>query len=193
LLLAAKRFDNPVYRHDALSIIHAIWNKEVLNHNGRYYLTGGNWAPGEDYPTIHVGYLAPYAYEVFAEVDTSHPWRELITSSYEILEWLFIDRKLPLPPEKLYLDRNSGQLLLQKPGSQVKPRFSYDVFPLYWRVAADEQWFGRGKNELRERMIRFFEQEWRKDNRIFDRYSIEGRPDSKAEALPLYATLASLA
>lgn len=193
LLLAAKRFDNPVYRHDALSIIHAIWNKEVLNHNGRYYLTGGNWAPGEDYPTIHVGYLAPYAYEVFAEVDTSHPWRELITSSYEILEWLFIDRKLPLPPEKLYLDRNRGELLLQKPGSQVKPRFSYDVFPLYWRVAADEQWFGRGKNELRERMIRFFEQEWRKDNRIFDRYSIEGRPDSKAEALPLYATLASLA
>ena len=30
---------------------------------------GRNWAARERYPTIHVAYLAPYAYQVFAEVD----------------------------------------------------------------------------------------------------------------------------
>ncbi len=193
LLLAAERFDLPHYKTQALQIIDSIWENEVLEINGRYYITGGNWAPDEAYPTIHVGYLAPYAYELFSRVDSRHPWEKLITTSYDILEWLYFDKKLALPPEKIYLDKNNGSYLPSKPELKRAPIFSYDVFPIFWRVATDEQWFGRGKSKLRKRMLRFFEDEWQKRNRFFDRYTLQGEPQSQFEALPLYATVSSLA
>lgn len=193
LLLAAERFDEPSYQGQALSIIHSIWDKEVIELGGQYYLTGGNWAPEEKYPTIHVGYLAPYAYEVFSRIDPEHPWDQLIASSYHILEWIFIDQKLPLPPEKIYLDRSNGSYLIRRPGQKSAPRFSYDVFPIYWRVAVDEQWFKRGQTDLRNRMMRFYEQEWLKREKFLDHYSLAGKPLSQFEALPLYATVSSLA
>jgi cellulose synthase (UDP-forming) len=193
LLLAAERFDEPAYRSQAMYIIDSIWEKEVLELNGRYYLTGGNWAPAEEFPTIHVGYLAPYAYEIFSRVDSRHPWGELISTSYEILEWIYLDQQLPLPPEKIYIDLTDGSYLISKPGQKAAPRFSYDVFPIFWRVATDEQWFKRGKSELRNNMMRFFEHEWKKREKFLDRYTLQGEPGSEFEALPLYATLASLA
>lgn len=193
LLLAAERFGRSEYRHQALQIMDSIWKHEVLEWKGRYYLTGGNWAPDETYPTIHVGYLAPYAYELFSEVDDRHPWEELIRSSYDILEWIYFDQNLPLPPEKIYLDKENSQFLLKKPGQNASPRFSYDVFPIFWRVATDEQWFGRGKSELRQRMLTFFEQEWDRKQKFLDQYTLEGEPQSRLEGLPLYATVHSLA
>ena len=89
LLLASEIFSMPQYRNDALMIINDIWAKEVIKIDDKYYLTAGNWSPNEEFPAIHVGYLAPYAYELFAQVDHQHPWKSLITSSYEILEWIY--------------------------------------------------------------------------------------------------------
>ncbi len=193
LLMAAERFDDSIYKTEALKIIHAIWQHEVLTIDGKHYLTGGNWAPGEKFPTVHVGYLAPYTYEIFSRVDAQHPWQALISSSYEILDWVFLEQKLALPPEKIFIDRDDGRLLIQKPEQQEKARFSYDVFPIYWRIATDEQWFSRGKVELRAAMLSFFEYEWIRHGRFYDRYSLKGKALSKLEALPLYATVASLA
>lgn len=193
LLLAAERFGNAAYKTQALNIITSIWEQEVVQWQDRYYLTGGNWAPGEAFPTIHVGYLAPYAYELFARADPHHPWEELITSSYAILGWIYFDQKLLLPPEKIYLNKKDGSFLLNKPGHKPAAIFSYDVFPIFWRVATDEQWFGRGKSELRQRMLQFFEQEWDRHHKFLDRYSLQGEPQSRFEALPLYATVSALA
>lgn len=192
LLLAAERFDQPAYKRQALLIINSIWEREVVEYNGKYYLTGGNWAPKEKYPTIHVGYLAPYAYEIFSQIDLNHPWKELITSSYDILDWIYLQQGFLLPPEKLYLDKQNGRFLLNKPGQHSEPLFSYDVFPIFWRIATDEQWFGRGKSELRQKMLLFFEQEWLRHGKIFDRYTLQGQAKSTLEGLPLYATIASL-
>ncbi len=193
LLLAAERFDDNSYKTEALKIIHAIWKQEVFSINGKHYITGGNWAPDEKSPTIHVGYLAPYAYEVFSRVDTQHAWQALISSSYEILDWIFLEQKLAIPPEKIYIRRSDGAFLTARPGYGGEPRFSYDVFPIYWRVATDEQWFSRGKVELRNAMLRFFDYQWLRGEKFFDLYSMQGEALSRFEALPLYATVASLA
>jgi len=193
LLLAAKRFAKPVYERQAIQILKGIWENEVFELHGANYVTGGNWAPLEDYPTIHIGYLAPYAYEVFVDADPSHPWRDLITSSYAILNWIFIDQKLRVPPERIYLDKKTGAFLLQKPNQRKAPRFSYDAFPIFWRVATDYQWFGRGESGLRDAMLKFFEHEWQTQGKFFDNYSLTGNPASDLEPLPLYATVASLA
>jgi cellulose synthase (UDP-forming) len=96
LILAARRFSEPGYEQAALDVLDSIWNKEIAKIGRQYYVTAGNWAVHEDYPTIHVAYLAPYAYEIFASVDDRYPWKRLVDSSYQILQWIYAEQKLQL-------------------------------------------------------------------------------------------------
>lgn len=193
LLLASRRFDDMRYEQEALEILYSIWDLEILHLRSGSFVTGGNWALHEDYPTIHVAYLAPYAYEVFASVDPRHDWRRVIESSYAVLHWLYDEQRLALPPELVYLDKTQGRLLLKHPHSGEVSGFGYDAFPLFWRVALDAQWFGRSEAALRGKMLSFFWSEWRTRGKFVDRYSVTGEPRSAVEGLPLYATVHALA
>lgn len=193
LVLAARRFDNTEYERQALAILHSIWDLEILHLQSGSYVTAGNWSVHEDYPTIHVAYLAPYAYEVFASIDTRHDWRKIIESSYALLHWLYDDGRTVLPPEVVYLDREHGHFLLKHPRSGEAAAFGYDAFPLFWRVALDAQWFNRSEAALRKKMLNFFWSEWRTRGKFFDRYAVTGEPRSPLEGLPLYATVHALA
>ncbi len=162
---------------------------------GRPFVTAGNWAPAERWPTIHVAYLAPYAYEVFAGVDPAHPWRDLVRSSYDLLRFLYVDRGVAAPPEVVYLDPRTGIILLDRPGGASGPAASgYDSVPIYWRVAVDARWFGRrGEADLRARMLRFPREAWRAEGRLRDRTTTTGRPLSELDGLPLLASVQALA
>jgi cellulose synthase (UDP-forming) len=193
LVLAARRFREPRYLDDARPLLAAIWTREVVRAGDLWIPTGGNWAPGERYPTIHVAYLAPYAYEVFAEVDPERPWRELVRSSYAVLRWIYVDEGLVLPPETIRVDGRTGKLLLARPGEEPAP-FGYDAVPIFWRVALDARWFGRrDQADLRRRMLRFFEERWREGDRLRDRYTVQGRPLSDLDGLPHVVTVQALA
>ena len=193
LLLAWEKFSMPQYRDDALQIMNDIWRKEVIKINDSYFLTAGDWAPREKFPAIHVGYLAPYAYELFAQVDHRHPWKELVDSSYKILEWLYFDQGLAVPPQVIFIRKDSGQFFIKKSNDSRHRLFSYDAFPIYWRIALDYQWHGRNNGKLRECMLAFFQSQWKQQGKILDRYTPQGQPRSNLEALPLYATVQSLA
>ena len=73
LLLASRRFENPRYESEALEVIRDIWNLEILPVGGAYYPTAGDWARREPIVEVHVAYLAPYAYQEFAKVDSRAP------------------------------------------------------------------------------------------------------------------------
>ena len=193
LLLAARRFDNAGYEREALAILYSIWDLEILHLVSGSFVTAGNWALHEDYPTIHVAYLAPYAYEIFASVDSNHDWRRVIETSYALLHWLYDEQRVALPPEIIYLERERGRLLLKHPRSGATADFSYDAFPLFWRVALDAQWFGRSESALRGKMLAFFWSEWQTRGTFLDRYSTRGEPRSRIDGLPLYATVHALA
>ncbi|MEW6683598.1 MAG: glycosyl hydrolase family 8 [Nitrospirota bacterium] len=193
LILASRRFSEPAYEQEALAVLDSMWNKEIAKIGRQYYVTAGNWAVHEDYPTIHVAYLAPYAYEIFASVDHRYPWKRLVDSSYEILHWIYFEQQLRLPPEILFLDKQTGELLLQHPRTGPSASFGYDAFPIFWRVALDAQWFGRPQSELRRTMLAYFQDEWRARKAFFDQYSLDGQPLSRIEGLPLYATIHALA
>jgi cellulose synthase (UDP-forming) len=193
LILASRRFDHPLFEQEALAILYSIWNLEILHLDDRSYVTAGNWAIYEDYPTIHVAYLAPYAYEVFASIDSQHDWRRVIDGSYALLHWLYDDEHVVLPPDLVYLDKNIGRFVMTHPRTGKTAGFSYDAFPIFWRVALDAQWFGRSEAELRGKMLGFFWSEWQARSKFVDRYSLSGEPRSSIEALPLYATVHSLA
>ena len=193
LILASRRFDIPRFEQDALAILYSIWDLEVLHLSAGSYVTAGNWAVHEAYPTIHVAYLAPYAYEVFASVDRRHDWRKLIESSYAVLHWLYDVQQVSLPPELIYLDKTSGRFVLTHPKSGPAAEFSYDAFSLFWRVALDAKWFGRSETALYDKMLGFFWTEWKARGKFVDRYTLAGEPRSVTEGLPLYATVHALA
>jgi cellulose synthase (UDP-forming) len=193
LLLASKKFSVPQYLDDALRIMSDIWSREVVRVNDKYFITAGDWAGREQFPAIHVGYLAPHAYEVFARVDRGHPWKKLVDSSYEILEWLYFDQGLPLPPQVIFINRDSGRLFIRQSDDPRHRLFSYDAFPLYWRIAVDAEWHGRNKGKLRKAMLAFFQSEWKQQGKIFDRYTPQGHAQSSLEALPLYPAIQALA
>src|SRR6185503_16655678 len=100
LLIASRRFEEPSYEAEALEVIHDIWNFEILASGGSIYPTAGDWAKKEPVVEIHVAYLAPYAYQEFAKVDSEHDWKGAVATSYAVLRWLYFDRGLKLPPEK---------------------------------------------------------------------------------------------
>ena len=193
LILAARRFDHPAFEQESLAIIDSIWNQEMVHIGSRAYVTAGNWAHDEDYPTIHVAYLAPYAYEIFASVDSHHPWAQAIEASYAILHWLYDEEALPVPPELIYLDPRTEKLSVRHPVTGTSSSFSYDAFPIFWRVAIDAAWFGRSEGPLRHKMLGFFQREWTTHGKFADRYSLKGQPLSSNEGLPLYATVHALA
>ncbi len=194
LVLASRRFGDPRYLDEARAILADVWERELVDAGGRRIPSGGNWAPAERYPTIHVAYLAPYAYEVFAQVDPARPWKDVVRSSYEILRFLFVEKRLALPPEVIWVDPRKGTLLLERPGGSAPSAFGYDAVPVYWRVALDARWFGRrGEAALRERMLSFPREAWRSERRLRERYTRAGRPLSDLDGLPHLASVQALA
>jgi cellulose synthase (UDP-forming) len=194
LLIASQRFSDPKYKQQALDILSDIWKYEIVSSsNGNYYVSSGNWAPQEKYTPLHIAYFAPYAYEFFAGIDSRHPWKKLVESTYQTLNWIYNEQKLKLPPEVIYLDRARNTLHLKHPETNKAASFSYDAFPIFWRVAVDASWYSRSQKELRQQMLSFFQTEWKNTGRLLDRYTLDGSPLSTHEGLPLYATVHSLA
>jgi cellulose synthase (UDP-forming) len=220
LLLASRRFEDPAYQNEALEVVRAIWELEILPVRGGFYPVAGDWARKEPVAEIHVGYLAPYAYQEFAKVDSEHEWKDAVRTSYDILHWLYFSRGVKLPPEKIWVDAQSGELRLEDPKGGEVSHFGYDAFPIFWRVALDATWNWRAAGidydvfpllralgielngewkqeaelaQLHERMLAPLRAAWDREQRIYDRYELGGRALSKLEALPLYATAHALA
>lgn len=193
LILASRRFGDAIYKEQAMPILDSLWRNDIVQAGRSYYVTAGDWTAADEFPRIHTAYLAPYAYTVFAQVDATRPWRDLVRSSYKVLHWIYDQKKLTLPPEMLYVNRKTGELMLEHPDTRESHAFSYDAFPIFWRVALDQRWFARPEKRLRRKMLAFFEKEWNSKKVFYDRYDLAGNPLSSLEALPLYTTVHSLA
>ena len=220
LLIASRRFDEPRYETEALEVIRDIATLELLPVAGMLYPTAGDWTRREPLAEIHIGYLAPYAYQEFAKVDREHDWKNAAATSYELLHTLYFDRGMKLPPEKVWIDTRTGAISLVDPKTGQPADFGYDAFPIFWRVAIDADWNwpiawlnydvfpalrdlgmdakGEWKRQaelakLHEQMLAPLREIWKRDGRIYDRYRTNGEALSNLDALPLYATLNSLA
>ncbi len=193
LLLASRSFEEPRFEEEAVAIIHDIWDQEILQVGNACYLTAGDWSKRERIPVIHVGYFAPYAYREFAKVDSEHDWSCVTKTAYDVLRLIFIERDLEFPPERVYFDRKNEIIRLENPRTLEIGDFGYDVFPIYWRMAADWHWQWTMGGELRRKMLDPLKRAYHRDGRIYDRYRPDGSSRSQLEALPLYATLHSLA
>jgi endoglucanase len=132
LLFAYKRWGDQAFLDSAKAIIYAIWDSEVRAFSGKYYIVPGNWAKNKSTLIINPSYLAPSSYRMFAQVDPSHPWAELVNTSYEILTGCMTqplfknDIPVNLPPNWCEMSADGTFSESHEPGLESKD-YSYDA------------------------------------------------------------------
>jgi endoglucanase len=194
LIFASKKWKNGDYLKEAQSILSGVWNTEVKTFNGANYLVPGNWAKGNDSLIINPSYLSPYAYKIFAEVDQTHNWNELVGSSYEALERCMSasfegqGTGVGLPPNWCAYDQFGNAKAVDIEGLS-STEYSYDAIRTMWRLALDYEWF---KDERAKRLLdisgNFLRQRWLSDGKILVGYTHDGSPWENYDSVLGYST-----
>lgn len=193
LLFASKRWNDDSYRFQADLIIKDIWEKEVVMIKGRPYLVANNAEKTDLKKSTYIlnpSYLSPYAYRIFADEDKTHPWLNLVDTSYEVL---FAVSDSPfnketsskLPPDWIEIDKNTGAIYTPK-NTTLTTNFSYDALRTPWRIELDRRWFGEPRADQYLRKLSFMDTEWQKNGALFTNYTHEGTVVDKIESPSMY-------
>lgn len=198
LLFAYKKWENLDYLNQAKRIINDIWKYETVEIKGKRYVVAGNWASVKENKiyTINPSYIAPYAYRIFAKVDTQHDWHGLINTSYEIIqrcsESVFgFNGSANIPPDWCALDKN-GKIVIANNISGKSTNYSYDAIRTLWRVALDYRWNKEPRALSFLKKMDIWQREWEEKQKIFISYSRDGKAVESAESLAHYGTQLAL-
>lgn len=150
LVFAYARWQDPTYLGDARAKLADLWDKEVFVAGGKPYLAANDlekFSPS-DSAIVNPSYLAPYAYRIFATIDSAHDWLGLVDTSYAVLDASLSESGYP--PDWIRVDKRTGAVLPASGGLTMD--FSYDALRVPWRIALDYQWYGdeRAQNLLRK-------------------------------------------
>ncbi|MBD3883189.1 glycosyl hydrolase [Phormidium tenue FACHB-886] len=197
LILASRRWGRSDYAELARLKLEDLWNlATVEGASGRRYFLPG---PKEVFQTqpnrtyLNPSYLAPYAYRLFAQVDSRHNWRSLIDSSYDVLETAAQLSKVGLPSDWVVWDATTGNFQAAT-DQRLKSIYSYDAYRVWWRVALDAAWFNepRAKNFL-EKSMQPLRDLWQKQQSIPAQIDLQGvalvNYESTAQYAMMYAAL----
>lgn len=193
LLFASKRWNDNAYFGDAIVMIRAIWEREVIEIQGRPYLAANNVEKTvpKQVIVLNPSYFAPYAYKIFDEADPEHDWLGVASTSYEVaLESMRkpLDKASSayLPSDWVGIDRTTGEIVPIPQPTSLTTNFSYDALRLPWRFALDWAWYGdmRAKQVLDS--IGFLSGEWQEKGEIKSSYSHEGVELSSIESPAMY-------
>jgi endoglucanase len=190
LLIAARRWGQSAYEHDARDVITAIWNAEVATLGGKPYVTAGDWAtttsPG---PTVNVSYFAPYAYTIFARVDSAHRWQDAVDTSYRVLDActsspLAEQRSAGLPPNWCVVD--AGGIPHHAAAMQASDDYGYDAFRVMWRLAVAWQWDRDSRARDFLQRTDFLRRAWHNGAMLASVYAHDGSVRSGNEDVAVY-------
>ena len=187
LLLASVVWKEPRYLAQARAALADLWNLGTIPLNGKRYLLAGDSSCQASVCRMNPSYYAPYAYRVFQKFDPSHNWRELIESSYAVLNAVSRLTATHLPPDWVGLNTRMGAIALLNPADSV---FSYDAFRTCWRVALD---YDLNREARAGAYLKFalawFDSEWSHRGSIAAVISSNGKPEVE---YPSYEMLAGV-
>ena len=190
LIFAYKRWNQEHYLKQARQILDDMWKKEVIMIKERPYLVAGNWAAEEPHPTINPSYFSFAAYPIFAVVDPTHPWLELKSTSYEVLNEatesaLDEPESANVPPDWVSLNRVTGKVTAPVHKDKMT-HFSDDAFRVLWRVALDWEWHKDERAMKYLKKLTFLEKEWNNYRALFSLYTHSGESLRERESSSLY-------
>lgn len=144
LVLASHRWGDASYMDSAKKIIPDIWRYETVIANGKRYVTAGNWAVNGNEVVLDPSYFAPYAYRVFAQVDTKDDWLSIIDPGYQLLmdlgtAPLNTGNPVGLPPDWVTIQRDNGTLKVASVPNATT-NYSFDAMRVPFRIALDYFW-----------------------------------------------------
>lgn len=193
LILAARRWNCPRYLEIARTKLDDLWNLATGVVNGKRYLLSTSdpvfWAEPNTL-LLNPSYFAPYAFRLFAQVDSKHDWSSLIESGYQMLNESAKLSEVRLPSDWILLNSSTGKILsLAGYGSQ-QSLYSSDAASVWWRVALDAVWFQapQAKRYLNERTT-YLKQLWQTNQKISAKIDLQGKPIVDYEATSQYAML----
>ncbi|MBD2019116.1 glycosyl hydrolase [Leptolyngbya sp. FACHB-36] len=191
LILASRRWNRPEYLQLAQTKLRDLWTLSTVAVGDRRYLLPG---PREAFQqgvtlTLNPSYQAPYAFRMFAQVD-SRDWLSLVSSSYEVLERSSVLSTVKLPSDWIALDLLTKRYSVLPESSSLRSQYSFDAYRVWWRVALDAAWFDapEAKTYL-QRHLGYLRELWRSQQRIPARLTLQGKPTVPYEALSQYGVL----
>lgn len=180
LIFAYSRWKEPQYLIDAREIIADIWEHEVVIINDKPYLVANNLEQFSDEKVIvNPSYLSPYAYRIFAKIDTSHPWMDVVDTSYEVINKSLesnLDKpnSVKLPPDWIVINRKTGEL--SNTGiDHLTTNYSFDAMRTPWRLALDWEWFNEPRAKEALDQMSFLSDEWESKSAIYSTYTHDGQ------------------
>ncbi len=196
LLFAARRWNAPDYQAQARTMLAGIWERETAIVGSRRVVVAGPWATMGARPIVNPSYFSPHAYRIFAAADPTHPWNDLVDSSYDVLAQVARTPELGgaagLVPNWITLDPVTGA-----PGAATAlgPRAdesSYDAGRLPFRLTLDWLWF---QDNRARQALGAFDLPRRELARtaagsglwLGAAYRLDGTPATGDESLALYA------
>jgi endoglucanase len=135
LIQAATKFGERSYREDALRLVQAIQQQEVVRVADRPLLVAGTWATEGPF-TVNPSYVDPRALAAVARETGDSSWNDLAAASYALLEKL-MGNGVVLPPDWAVVDRRAVATPAPPPGQPGAPvRYSLDAARIPVRLAA---------------------------------------------------------
>lgn len=192
LLFAYNRWDDASYLGEARAILDAIWEQEVVEIGDAIYMAANNLEKesSEPYIIVNPSYLAPYAYRVFAEVDTEHEWIRLVDSSYDVIKRsidlpLDKEKSAGLPPDWILVDRNTGEI---RPSTTetLTTNYGFDALRIPFRLALDWMWYREPRAEEVLNSMVFLSREWSRNTMLYTTYAHDGTPTLTYESPAMY-------
>jgi len=209
LIFAYRRWNRSEYLDLALIKLQDIWqystvvvgangkvkdngDKGLFGRGTRYLLPGPVEAFVPSSSTIHLNpsYFAPYAFRLFAQVDSNHDWLSLVKSSYQVLEKSAQTSAVGLPSDWIALDTKTGKFQPLPPESPIKSVYSFDAYRVWWRLAWDAAWFDAPEaQEYLPTATKHLQQMWDSSSFIPARIDLQGKATVKYDATSQYAML----
>jgi len=193
LLFAYVRWNDFEYFRQAKLIVKDIWEESVIVIDGKPYLLANNLEKDSvnSYAIVNPSYLTPYAYRIFARIDLDHDWMGLVDTSYELLDKatqskLDKNNSVNLPPDWIFIDKQTGELQNQHFTSDLTSNFSYDAMRSVWRVSLDWYWYKDQRADKYLESLTFLGEEWKKSNQLFSSYSHDGKPLTNYQSHAMY-------
>lgn len=189
LVMAYGRWQKPSYLKLAKPVVSDIWNNEVVRVNGQPILAADDLEKHAPQVVVNPSYLAPYAFRVFARVDTGHDWTALVQSSYDLIDRVLeapLDRatSAALPPNWVRLDTQNGSFAPL--AGSLTTDYGYDALRLPWRLALDYQWNREPRAARALHRLGFLGGQWRKTGKIAATYAHDSSSPASYESPSMY-------
>jgi endoglucanase len=194
LIWASRRWNRPEYLELARVKLQDLWEySTIATADGNRYLLPGPKAAFVPSPTtlhLNPSYLAPYAFRLFAQVDSNRNWLSLVESSYKVLEESSQVSAVGLPSDWIALDTQTGEFRPLPPENKLQSVYSFDAYRVWWRVTWDAVFFQSPEaRRYLDTATDRLETLWETSARIPARIDIQGQPTVTYDATSQYAML----